>query len=99
MKFFSKITFICNLCFIAFIILREVEKARAVNGNNEALVPLPALQNMLVILGVTAVVINFIFAVTCIVFHLLKKQIPAAKWLVWVNLMFLLFQFIYFKLY
>lgn len=99
MKFFSKTTFLCNLCFIAFIILQQVEKKHSIAGNKEAIIPLPALQGSLVVLGILAVIINFAFLATCGVLFLLKKNIPVAKWLLWANLLFLLVQIFYFKLY
>jgi hypothetical protein len=100
MRFFSKIVFICNICFVAAVILRLVEKDYVSNGNHDAIIPLPALQGTLVVLGfIVAVMLNFIFALCCLIFLLLKKQHNIAKWLVWINLLFLLFQLFYFKLY
>jgi hypothetical protein len=99
MKFFSKVVFLCNLCFVAFIVLRQLGNGSDVTGNKEAIAPLPALEGTLVVLGVASVLINFIFIIVCGIFLLVKKQIPVARWLVWVNLLFLLLQFIYFKLY
>lgn len=98
MKFFSKVVFLCNLCFVAFVVLRQLEKGRDIAGNKEAVIPLPALEGTLVVLGVASILINFIFIIVCGIFLLVKKQIPVAKWLLWVNLLFLLLQFIYFKL-
>ncbi len=99
MRFFSKITFICNLCFVAFTILHLLEKKRDAVGNKDAIIPLPAVEGTLAVLGLASVIINFIFAILCLLLFILKKQIPVAKWLVWVNLLFLILQFIYFKLY
>lgn len=99
MRFFSKITFLFNCCFVAFVILREVEQGRNIKGSHDAVIPLPVVQNSLVVLGVTAIIFSFIFAVCILVFRLLKKQHNIAGWLVWTNLLFLLIQVIYFKLY
>jgi hypothetical protein len=99
LRFFSKIVFICNCCFAAFAILRLIEKNNIAKANHDALIPLPALQGTLLILGLSAIILNFIFALLCLIFLLLKKQHNVAKWLVWVNLIFLLFQVFYFKLY
>lgn len=99
MRFFSKIAFICNLCFITFVVLNQLEKNPDRLGSKDAIIPLPAVEGTLAILGITSVIINFIFAVICLLFFILRKQIPVAKWLVWVNLLFLILQFIYFKLY
>jgi hypothetical protein len=99
MRFFSKIVFICNLCFVAAAILRLVEISHNTEGNKDAIIPLPPVQNVLVTLGFSAVILNFVFAFLCAVYWLLKKQHNIAKWLVWSNLLFLLFQLFYFKLY
>jgi hypothetical protein len=100
MRFFSKIVFICNCCFVAAVILRLMEKDYISNGNHDAIIPLPAVQGTLVVLGlIIAVILNFIFAGCCLVFLLLKKQHNIAGWLIWINLLFLLLQVYYFKLY
>jgi hypothetical protein len=99
LRFFSKIVFVCNLCFAVSAILRLVEKDHITNGNHDAIIPLPPVQGTLVILGLIAVMLSFIFALLCGMYFLLKKQHNIAKWLVWVNLLFLLFQLFYFKLY
>lgn len=100
MRFFSKIVFICNICFALAAVLRIMEQRRELQGNHDAIIPLPPLQGILVTLGFgVAVVINFIFVVCVLIFLLLKKQHHIARWLVWINLLFLLFQFFYFKLY
>ena len=100
MRFFSKIVFICNICFLAAVLLRLMEEDYASTGHNESIIPLPALEGLLVILGlIVAVLLNFVFAVTCLIFWIMKKQHNVAKWLVWINLLLLIFQLIYFKLY
>jgi len=68
-------------------------------GSKDAIIPLPAVEGTLAILGIASVLINFIFALTCLFFFIAKKPIPVAKWLVWINLLFLVLQFIYFKLF
>lgn len=99
MRFFSKITFIWNICFVAFVILRRIEQARDIAGNKEAIIPLPALQGTLVILGITAVFINAVFILSCIIVRLFQPQISVAAWMVWVNLLLLVLQIVYFILY
>lgn len=99
MRFFSKITFICNLCFVAFVIFYHLEKNADSLASKDAIIPLPAVEGTLAILGVASVLINFIFALFILVFKLVKKEHAIARWLVWVNLLFLFIQFIYFKLY
>lgn len=99
MRFFSKITFLCNLCFVVFVIMRILEKQNEVKSGSEAIIPLPVLQNSLVVLGMCAILLSFIFAISVMVYRLQKKPLTIATWLVWVNLLFLLLQVIYFNLY
>ncbi len=79
--------------------LNQLEKNPDRLGSKDAIIPLPAVEGTLAILGIASVLINFIFALTCLVFFIVRKKIPVARWLVWVNLLFLILQFIYFKLY
>jgi hypothetical protein len=96
MKFFSKLVFICNLCFVAAVILRWVEMAKQkTEGFNGQLVAKP-LQSTLVVLGYGAIFINLIFLLAYFFVIIAKrgKQIP--KWLVISNIIFFLLQVYYF---
>lgn len=99
MRFFSKITFLCNLCFLIFVVMNELEKNPETLGSRDAIIPLPAVEGTLAILGLASVLINIVFSLTCLVFVIVKKPVPVAKWLVRINILFLILQFFYFKLY
>jgi hypothetical protein len=96
MRFFSKITFICNLCFVASVILRWVEIAMQKKGSHDGAIKLQPLESTVVVLGYGAIIINFIFNAFVLVFFLAKKEQPVAKWLIWINLFFLAAQVYYF---
>ncbi|MBL0359040.1 MAG: hypothetical protein IPP72_20215 [Chitinophagaceae bacterium] len=87
----------CNLCFIAAVILRWVEILnQQKNERFDGLVLLKPLESTLVVLGYGAILINLVFNIICLLFFLLKRPQPVAKWLIWVNLLFLLIQVYYF---
>ena len=96
MRFFSKIVFICNLSFIAAAILRLITIANEKKGTHDEAIILQPLVSTLVILGYGAIIINFIFNITCLSLFILKRKQPVAKWLIWVNFLFLIAQVYYF---
>ena len=96
MRFFSKIVFICNLSFIAAVILRFVENAHKKKGNFDGAITLQPLESTLVVLGYGAIIINFIFNLFVMVLLLSKKDPFIARWLIWSNFFFLIIQVYYF---
>ncbi len=96
MRFFSKIVFICNVCFIAAIILRWIENANKQKGNFDGALKLQPLESTLVVLGYGAILVNIIFNLICLIFFVSKVVQPVSKWLIWVNFLLLLIQVYYF---
>lgn len=96
MKIFSKFVFICNLCFIASVILRFVENAQKKAGNFNGQVILKPLQSTLVVLGYSSLIISFLFLIACLYWLLVKKIKQIPRWIVITNLVFFVIQFYYF---
>ncbi|NOT90854.1 hypothetical protein [Ferruginibacter sp.] len=96
MKIFSKFVFICNLCFIASVILRFVENAKKKSGHFDGQILLKPLESMLVVLGYGSVIISFIFLLACVYWLIAKKIKQIPRWLVITNLVFFVIQFYYF---
>ncbi len=96
LHFFSKIVFICNLCFIAAVILRWIENANKKKGNFDGAIKLQPLESTIAILGYGAIIINFIFNMILLVMLLLKKEQQLPKWLIWFNFLILIIQVYYF---
>ena len=96
MRFFSKIVFICNLCFIAAVILRWVENAKKKSGYFEGALILKPLQSTLVVLGYGAIFVNFIFNLFVFWAWIQKKELTVSRWLIYTNFLFLLLQVYYF---
>jgi hypothetical protein len=96
LRFFSKIVFICNLCFIAAVILRWVENANKTKGNFDGAIKLQPLESTIVVLGYGAIIFNLVFNITILSFLLLRKDSQVQKWLIWFNFLILLIQVYYF---
>jgi hypothetical protein len=96
MRFFSKIAFICNLCFVAAAILRWVENINKAKGSFDGAIKLQPLESTIVVLGYGAVLVNFIFSLLVLLMFMFRKEHQVPKWLIWVNLLFLFIQVYYF---
>lgn len=96
MKFFSRIVFICNCCFIVAVILRLYENAHKIDGNFNGAIQIQPLESTLVILGYGAIFINLIFNLILLGFIITKAKWNVPKWLVRVNFIMLLLQVYYF---
>ena len=96
MKFFSKLVFICNCCFVIAVILRWIENAHKKNGNFNGAIQINSLESMLVILGYGAIFVNFIVNILLVLLFTLKVQQVVPKWLAWVNVSFFFLQIYYF---
>lgn len=73
MRFFARLVAICNVCFIITVVMRYIEMNTA-NNSGETVTRLPFVQNTLVVLGYSAIVLNFIFLLLT-VYLLLAKRI------------------------
>jgi hypothetical protein len=87
MRFFSKFTVLCNICFLVAVVLRYVEKHNQYEGSKEQILPLPWLQGTLVILGYGAIIINTLFLLLLFIFTALKVDIKIPKWIVIFNIL------------
>jgi phosphatidylserine synthase len=99
MKLFSKVTFICNISFIVFIILRYVDFNTKKGKVDDNLMPLPFITGSLVVLGQLSIFINIIFCLTALILLISKKLQQIPKWLVIANFTMLFVQFYYFFIY
>jgi hypothetical protein len=111
MRFFSKITFVCNCCFVAAVILRWVENANKQKADFSGAIKLQPLESTLVVLGYGAIFVNLLFLITYLVVKFFTKKpvivqqqtsIPIAlkqvipRWLIWINFLFFITQIYYF---
>lgn len=92
MRFFSKVTFLCNICFIIMVIMSYIELGRRAKGNSEAIIKLPLMQNTVVVLGWTAIFLNFIFVILTIYLLFSKRLNILTRWIVIFNLLIFVWQ-------
>ena len=96
MRFFAKIIFICNICFIAAVIFRYIEINADKAGKNPNVLGFQPVESTLIILGYGAVIFNFIFLLSYLIAYLFKKGMSVPKWMLLFNLVLFFIQIIYF---
>jgi len=111
MRFFSKITFICNCCFVLAVILRRVENYNKKKVDFDGAIIVQPLQSTIVVLGYGAIFLNLLFLIS----HLLVKSLNTRQaaepqqatlntvvkqaipaWLIRINFLFFIIQLYYF---
>ncbi len=86
MRFFSKITVFCNACFLLSVVFWYIEMQNRHQENAGQVIPLPWLQNILVILGYSAIVINTLFLLLYFIFFSFKMPIKIPRWIIIFNI-------------
>lgn len=94
--FFSRFTFICNIAFVLFMIFNKIESKKTVNGGRDTVVAIPFFKDLIIILGFSAIVVNFLMCIVYLLAILLGKTFMLPKWLVIVNFIFLIVEFYFF---
>lgn len=85
MRFFSKITFLCNCCFLVSVVLWYLEFQKKNRGNEGHLISLPWLESTLVILGYGAIIINLLFLLIWLIFTSFKVKLNIPGWMIIFN--------------
>ena len=86
MRFFSKITVFCNACFLVSVVFWYIEMGKQRQGYSNQVLPLPWLENTLVILGYSAIVVNALFLLLCFIFYSFKSNIKIPAWIIIFNI-------------
>ncbi len=87
MRFFSKLVFICNICFLLSFVLRMVESSRRLTGNYDAVLYQP-LEGTVAVLGLLlAIIFNAIFILCCAYWVFAKKIKRIPLWIVLFNVL------------
>ena len=94
MRFFARLVAICNLCFIVTVVMRYIENDTA-NKTGAELTKLPFIQNTLVVLGYSAIIMNFIFLLVFFYLLLTKRLVRVPRFLLIFNLVVLAWQIIF----
>ena len=95
-SFFSRFAMICNISFVVYLILKELEIRRHASGQGDVAVPVPYLKDIIITLGVAAIFINMAMCIVYITLISVKKKRLVPKWMAIINTLFLIFQFWYF---
>ncbi len=98
-KFLSRFAFICNIAFLLFVFFRWLELKKPANGNGEKLVAVPFFKDLIITLGICAIVINLLMNIFYFLFLMRGKIKNMGLWLPVVNFIFLLLQIFYFFVY
>jgi len=85
MRFFSKITVLCNACFLLSVVFWYVERHSKPGESTGQILPLPWLESTLVILGYGAIIVNLLFLLLYFIFVSLKMNIKIPKWIIIFN--------------
>jgi len=74
----------------------EAKKASIATAGG--VLPLPFFKDLVIILGFSAIIINFLMCIVYVVILITKRALPSPKWLPAVNFIFLLIEFYFFFL-
>jgi hypothetical protein len=96
MRFFSKFAFICNLCFIVFVIMELLESGNKGKGNVNVAMPLEFLKGTLVVLGFVSLLVSALFCFFIFVSMVAKSLGRPPRWMVIFNFIALLAEIYWF---
>jgi hypothetical protein len=99
LNFLSKFTFICNLAFLLFVFFRWMEMKKPVTGAGDTVVAVPFFKDLIITLGMCAIVINLLMNIFYVLFLLRGKLKGVPMWLPVINFLFLAGQIFYFFFY
>lgn len=95
-RFLSQFTLLCNLCFITFAVFNHLEIAGPKGASPDALGKIPFIKETIIILGISAIVINFLMCCSYLILLIAGRKSFIPKWLAPVNVAFLLLEVYYF---
>ncbi|MEP6584549.1 MAG: hypothetical protein ABJA90_09795 [Ginsengibacter sp.] len=95
-SFFSRFAIICNVAFLLFVFFGKLEAQKTVTSGRDTIVAVPFLKNLVIVLGVSAIIVNLLICMVYAVIVVLGKQQIIPKWLAVVNVLFFIFQIFYF---
>lgn len=95
-SFLSRVTIICNICFVLFVVFGFLENSGTHNAIPGTVKRVPFIKEIIILLGFFAIFINLLMCITYGVLLLLKKKYMIPKILAFINFGFLLLQFCYF---
>lgn len=95
-SFLSKFTVICNIAFIIFAMVNKFGTDLPKETGGEGIPPLNFFKNIIITLGLSAIVINLLMCLVYAIFLMKRRKEIIPKWIALINLGFLVFQFYFF---
>jgi DMSO/TMAO reductase YedYZ heme-binding membrane subunit len=80
------------------MIFNKIEAKKGVVGGRDTVVAIPFFKDLIIILGFSAIAINFLMCLVYLVAILAKKSALLPKWLAIINFIFLIVEFYFFFL-
>ncbi len=96
MRFFSRLVFIMNVCFIIAVVMRLVEMGKKAKNVADGLVGFQPLQSTIAVLGYLAIFVNIIFFIFFIVRYPRKRMEGLSRFVIFFNVIMLPAQIYYF---
>ena len=87
MRFFSKLTIFCNICFLVAVVIWYVEMNKKHTEGNGQLIPLPWLEGTLVIIGYGAIIINLFFLLVVFIIKSFQINVQIPAWIIIFNIL------------
>ena len=95
-SFFSRFAIVCNIAFLLFIFFSKLEAQKPVTNSHDTVVEVPFLKDVVITLGISAIIINLIMCIVYALIVVMGRQRIIPKWLATVNALFFIFQVFYF---
>lgn len=95
-RFFSQFAVICNVAFLLFILFSKLEARKQVVQGRDTVVAVPFFKDLIITLGISAIVVNLIMCMVYAVLVVMGRQAMIPKWLAVANFLFFIFQIFYF---
>ncbi len=92
MKFFSKFVIICNVCFLAMLVMQYINIGNKAGGKAEVALPLPFIEGIMAVLGLLSLLFNALFFLVYAGLTATKKNKQIPRWIVWFNFIILAVQ-------
>jgi hypothetical protein len=80
------------------MIFNKNEAKKAIVGGRDTVVAIPFFKDLIIILGFSAIVINFLMCLVYLIAILARKSYVLPKWIAIVNFIFLIVEFYFFFL-
>lgn len=91
-SFFSRVAIVCNVAFVIFAFLSYYQKTEPAGTGKDSVQVISWFKNTVIILGVSAIVINLILCLVYAIMIVAGRQRLLPKNLVILNFLFFLFQ-------